>query len=74
MNKQNTQPQPKRKPDYRVTCPKETGDNKTKWVEIGAGWTAADGKAINIQLDALPVGQRLVIFPIDDNSAQSGGR
>lgn len=37
------------------------GEGKTRWMRIGAGWLHGDGKGMNLVLDALPLGGRLVL-------------
>lgn len=50
-----------KKPDYKVLVSRENGD-KTYYQEIGSGWKVAkDG--ISIQLNALPVDGKAVLFP-----------
>ena len=52
------------KPDYKVLVSRENGD-KNFYTEIGSGWKVArDG--ISIQLNALPVDGRLVLFPREE--------
>lgn len=53
-----------KKPDWKVLVSRENGD-KQFYTEIGSGWSVAkDG--ISIQLNALPVDGRIVLFPRKD--------
>lgn len=63
----------KSKPDYIVKVPIErTPPAKTYWQTIGAAWV--NGDAINLQLDALPIGGRIVLFkPKADDVTEEGG-
>ena len=50
------------KPDYDVFVSQQNADEKTFYNRVGAAWKVArDG--ISIQLQALPVDGRLVLFP-----------
>ena len=50
-----------KKPEWKVLVSRESGD-KNYYTEIGSGWNVAkDG--ISIQLSALPVDGKLVLFP-----------
>jgi len=54
-----------KRPDYHVFVSREGGDRQTYYTRIGAAWNVAkDG--ISIQLDALPVDGKLVLFPPKD--------
>lgn len=53
-----------RRPAYKAFVGRETGDGdekKTFWTEIGAAWDIKDG-GVSIQLHALPVDGRIVLF------------
>lgn len=50
-----------RKPDYEVFVSKPSG-NKNFYTKIGSGWNVEKG-GISINLDALPVGGKAVMFP-----------
>jgi hypothetical protein len=55
-----------RKPDFKVFISREGKDEKNYYSEIGAAWNVAkDG--ISIQLSALPIDGRLVMFPRKDD-------
>jgi uncharacterized protein (DUF736 family) len=49
------------KPDYRVLTSRESGE-KTYYTDVGAAWKVSND-GISIQLHALPVDGRLVLFP-----------
>lgn len=49
-----------RAPSHRVYIVKGEGEN-TKWIEIGAAWANADAQGFTLNLDALPIGGRLVM-------------
>ncbi len=53
------------KPQWKVLVSRQSeGSEKAFYTEIGSGWNVAkDG--ISIQLNALPVDGRLVLFPRD---------
>lgn len=54
-----------KKPDYEVFVSQENGD-KNFYTRVGAAWhVAKDG--ISIQLQALPVDGKLVLFPRKDD-------
>lgn len=65
----------KTKPDYIVKVPIErTPKGKTYWHSIGAAWV--NGEAINLQLDSLPLGGRVVLFKPEADAtdvAENGG-
>jgi hypothetical protein len=56
-----------KKPDYRVFISRKgedkQGDEKNFYTEIGAAWKVAED-GISIQLNAVPVDGRLVLFPL----------
>lgn len=53
-------------PDYRVVISRES-NGKTYYTEVGAAWLVAkDG--ISIQLNALPVDGKMVLFPVQTDS------
>lgn len=43
--------------DYKT----KDGEDKGRWLEIGAAWVHKDGKGFDVALDALPVDGRLVL-------------
>lgn len=54
-----------RKPDYRVLVSRQAGD-KNFYDAVGVAWNvSSDG--ISIQLHALPIDGRLVMFPFERN-------
>jgi hypothetical protein len=54
------------KPQYRVVCPRENEETEeTFWAQIGSGWKAKDG-AISIRLNALPIGEKVMLFRNDE--------
>lgn len=44
------------------------------WLNIGAAFTHADGKGLNVLLQALPINGKLVLRPPKDNSEQAAAR
>ena len=53
-------------PDYRVVTPKGQADSDAVfWTRIGSAWNAKDG-AISISLNALPLGDRIMLFVNDE--------
>lgn len=65
---------------YRVCTGRKykdrSGNEKTAWTRIGAAWPRESG-GMSVQLDALPMGRELVIFPPDDEKSKGraqGGR
>ncbi len=64
-----------KKPDYKVVTSRISGEGeneKTYYTEVGAAWKVAkDG--ISIQLHALPVDGKMVLFPRDDKEAATAG-
>lgn len=53
-----------KRPDYKVLVSRE-GSDKTFYTEVGSAWRVAkDG--ISIQLNALPVDGKLIMFPRED--------
>ena len=51
----------KKMPDFRVTAPVEGKDDNTYWQDIGAAWVNAEKEQISIKLNALPIGDTLVL-------------
>lgn len=49
------------RPQWTVAVARE-GQGQTYWTTIGAGWNAQGG-GISINLDAHPIGNRIMIFP-----------
>jgi hypothetical protein len=55
-----------KKPDYSVSVSRKGSDEKTYYTTVGSAWCVAkDG--ISIQLNALPIDGRLVLFPWRDD-------
>lgn len=44
------------------------------WLEIGAVWPHDDGKGFNINLKALPIGNRIVIRERQEKTEKEAGR
>jgi hypothetical protein len=67
-----------RQPTYRLYT--VSGERKNeRWTEIGAAWPNRDGKGFSINLDALPLGGRLVLREIEiqpeaQSSTEHGGQ
>jgi hypothetical protein len=58
--KTNQEPSP-RLPSHIAYQVCERKGRKTKWLPLGAIWPHADGDGYNLELDALPLGSRIVI-------------
>ena len=56
---------------YVVDDPEGDAEEKGWWTRIGSAWPHKDGKGLNIQLQALPVGNRIVLreYTDDDHKA-----
>jgi hypothetical protein len=51
---------------YRAVVPrKDEKTGKTFWTQIGVAWKRDTG-SISVVLDALPIGNEIVLFPPDD--------
>ena len=50
---------------YRVCTPRKGKDGKTYWTRIGAAFKRDSGR-MSVVLDALPIGNELMIFPPDE--------
>jgi hypothetical protein len=57
---------------YAVRENKEPGQ-KGYWLEIGAAWTNKDG-SLSLQLDAMPIGGRVIVRARQEREAQDGGQ
>lgn len=56
------------RPSYKAFIGREYGEGenkKTHWLEIGSAWDIKDG-GVSVQLNALPVDGRLVLFVAKD--------
>jgi len=62
-SKKTTQKKKGAMPDYRIAVakPKE-GTDEVFWTRIGSAWNAKDG-GISCTLNALPLGDRFMLFP-----------
>lgn len=57
-----------RAPDYRVVTPKPGNkEDEVFWTRIGSAWTT-DGDGISISLNALPLGDRIMLFPNEEEN------
>lgn len=58
-----------RKPDYKVMVSREgrakDGSDKNYYSDIGVAWRVAND-GISVQLNAVPVDGRMVLFPIEE--------
>jgi hypothetical protein len=67
--KLNQTPQQKSKgPDYRA-CVGTDNKDKTFWTTIGSAWITEKG-GISIKLNAAPIGDSMILFPIEDEKAK----
>jgi hypothetical protein len=66
MPKTSKQSKSSKVPDYRLSYAKELPNDKTRWINVGAGWQKAKG--ISFQFDTVPVNWdgRLFAFEADD--------
>lgn len=53
----------KKTPDFRAYVVIERQDARNIWTDVGVGFLHNDGAGINIMLDALPTGGKLVLRP-----------
>lgn len=51
---------------YNVCVPREDKTGKTFWNQIGAAFPAKD-KAISLDLSAVPVGGKAMLFPVTED-------
>jgi len=59
-----------RQPDYRVCVARqEEGQEKAFWTRIGSGWTTDQG-GISISLNAHPIGDRVMLFPNEEEEGE----
>lgn len=56
-----------------VTARKNEKTGKTYWTRIGSAWQR-DGGKISILLDALPLGNEIMIFPPDERDGAQGNQ
>ena len=64
-----------KKPSYRVMAPREVKD-KTFWTPVGVGFENAAKEvgqrpSITVQLDAMPLGGKVVLFPNDGDPEEN---
>ena len=50
-------------PKYRVFISKEGKEGKNFYTEVGVAWAFKEKDGLSIELDALPVDGKLVLFP-----------
>ncbi len=50
-----------KKPTLIAYSVREREGQKAIWTRIGAAWQHGNGKGLNIQLEALPIGDRIVL-------------
>jgi hypothetical protein len=62
-----------KKPTLIAYSIRERGEGqKAIWTRIGAAWPHGNGPGFNIQLEALPLGDRIVLTePKDDEAAKA---
>jgi len=53
----------KKMPDFRAYVVIERQDARNIWTDVGVGFLHGDGAGLNIMLDALPTGGKLVLRP-----------
>jgi len=59
-----------KKPTLIAYSVREREGQKAVWTKIGAAWPRGTGPGFNIQLDALPLGDRIVLT---EPKAEEGG-
>ena len=59
-----------KKPTLIAYSVREREGQKAVWTKIGAAWPHGTGPGFNIQLDALPLGDRIVLT---EPKAEEGG-
>jgi hypothetical protein len=61
-------------PTFIAFCVKERDGKPTIWTKIGAAFPHGKGPGLTIQLDALPIGDRIVLRePKDDRATAQAG-
>lgn len=55
-----------KKPDFNVCVSRKGSDDKNYYTTIGAAWSVKDG-GISVQLQALPVDGKMVLFRKKDD-------
>lgn len=64
-SKKTTKKKTGAQPDYRIAVAKsKEGSDEVFWTRIGSAWDAKDG-GISCSLNALPLGDRFMLFPND---------
>lgn len=53
----------KKMPDFRAYVVIERKDARAIWTDIGVGFLHSDGAGLNVMLNALPTGGKLVLRP-----------
>ncbi len=51
---------------YMVREFKSGGEDRAIWTRIGSQWPHDDGKGYNLQLDAMPIGGRIVLRSVKE--------
>ena len=59
-----------KKPTLIAYSVREREGQKAVWTKIGAAWPHTSGSGLNLQLDALPLGDRIVLT---EPKAEEGG-
>lgn len=59
-----------RQPTHRALSLRRDG-RRTYWTRIGVAWPQNDGKGIYIRLDALPIGDEIVLREIGHDAADA---
>ena len=58
------------RPSHRVYAVTKTGE-KSRWNEIGAAWSHADGQGFNLKLDYLPLNGAEIVIREPKSEAES---
>lgn len=76
MNNETNQTQDKpawNKPFLLGYSVRPTGEgNKSYWSKIAVAWAHKDGKGFNVQMDAVPVGGKLVLRTVPEDHDGTG--
>lgn len=63
----------KKAPTHAVYVVQGEGEN-AHWLKIGAAWLHGDGKGANLMLEALPIGNKVVVREITEKPATDGAQ
>lgn len=58
------------RPRYAAFSVKDQEGKKPRYTRIGSAFAIKDGKGLSIQLDALPIGDRILLFEPKSSQAE----